>query len=142
MDRGDDARISAAAAQVPLHGLRDLIVIRVWIFPEQRNAGDDHAEARRRVLSRAPSRRSRDRAGSADELRSLLSAAIADSDRLLLSRTRPDQVPDDDNARRDTDARLQRSFRLERRNRRDQLKPRYFATNPPKGRTISATHFW
>src|ERR1043166_218815 len=43
MDRGDDARISAAAAQVPLHGLRDLIVIRVWIFPEQRNAGDDHA---------------------------------------------------------------------------------------------------
>src|ERR1043166_7152415 len=34
---------TATPSMMTVHGLRALIVIRVWIFPEQRNAGDDHA---------------------------------------------------------------------------------------------------
>ena len=56
-----------------------------------------------------------------------------DQMRLLLRRARPNQIADDDHSCRNVDAGLQKSLRTERRNRRDQLKPRYFATNPPKG---------
>ena len=44
--------------------------------------------------------------------------------RLLLSRTRPDQVADHDDPCRNPDTGLQRSVRLEPGYRRDQLQPR------------------
>ena len=42
-DRGDDARIGAAATEMPIHGLHDGGVARRRVGPEQRHGSHDHA---------------------------------------------------------------------------------------------------